>query len=81
MSLERCPACRSRLADEPLCPRCGCDLTLVRRADSQSRRLFGQALQAWADGDKQQAQDLVQAGLQLKHEPLAAAVLQALKAA
>ena len=80
MSLLRCPACRSRLADEALCPRCGCDLSLVRRANNASKRLFNLALRAWAAGDVRQAQHLAQAGLQLKHEPLAAAVLQALKA-
>ncbi len=81
MNIERCPACRSRLAQEPACPRCGCDLSLVRRAELQSRQLFDRALHAWAAGDALSARALVQTSLLLKHEPLAAAVLRALRPA
>ncbi len=81
MSPERCPACRSRLAQEPACPRCGCDLSLVRRAELQSRQLFTRALKAWADGDEPAALALVQTSLALQHEPLVAAVARALRPA
>ena len=79
MSVERCPACRNRLAQEPVCPRCGCNLALVRRAEIQSRQLFSRALHAWAAGEEHLALTLVQASLVLKHDPLAAAVGQALR--
>lgn len=79
MSVERCPACRSRLAQEPACLRCGCDLSLVRRAELQSRQLFSRALKAWAAGDEPLAQALVHSSLMLQHDPLAAAVLRALR--
>ncbi len=36
--MERCPACRARLADADSCPRCGVDLTLTRRAERQAQR-------------------------------------------
>ena len=78
MTFERCPACRSRLALAPVCPRCGCDLTFVRRAEDQVGLLLARALQAWATGDRCQARALVRACLRLKNDPLAAAVRQAL---
>jgi hypothetical protein len=47
---ERCPACRARMADSAICGRCGCDLTLVRRAQSQASAGIDAALRAWAEG-------------------------------
>ena len=76
MTLERCPACRGRLTPEPVCPRCGCDLGLVRRAEAQARQRLVSALRALAQGDAHQARALVQASLRLAHSPLAARVLQ-----
>ena len=77
--MERCPACRGRLAQEPACPRCGCDLTLVRRAQAQARQLLVRALRAWADGDLGKAAALAQAAASLEHSRLAAIVLRALR--
>ena len=69
--MERCPGCRGRLNAEPACPRCGCELGLVRRAEAQAQQRLAQALQAWAQGDAQQARAQVQAALRLVHSPLA----------
>jgi hypothetical protein len=66
------------LAQEPSCPRCGCDLTLVHRAKAQARQSLVRALGAWADGDQRKARDLVRASLMLEYSGLAAQVLQAL---
>ena len=79
MSLERCPGCRARLQTEPACPRCGCDLTLVRRAEAQSRRRLVLAVQAWARGDPLAARENARAALALAHQPLAQALLQRLR--
>ncbi|MBP6709179.1 MAG: hypothetical protein KA223_08465 [Candidatus Accumulibacter sp.] len=49
--LERCPACRARLAESALCPRCGCDFALVRQAEEQARSLLEQAIRTLAGGD------------------------------
>jgi hypothetical protein len=49
--LERCPACRARLAQSALCPRCGCDFALVRQAEEQARSLLEQAIRTLAGGD------------------------------
>jgi hypothetical protein len=78
VTIERCPACRGRLTPEPVCPRCGCDLKLVRRAETQARQRLVHALRALAQGDAQQARTLAQASLRLAHSPLAAHVLQVL---
>jgi hypothetical protein len=78
VTVERCPACRGRLAQEPTCPRCGCDLTLVRRAEAQARQLLLRALRAWAHGDQREAGALARAALMLEHSRLAAGVLHAL---
>jgi ribosomal protein S20 len=80
VSLERCPACRVRLAQEPVCPRCGCDLTLVRRAEAQARQATVRALHAWAQGDREAARTLVHAALRIERSALARAVLQSLGA-
>jgi hypothetical protein len=78
VTVERCPACRGRLTPEPACPRCGCDLGLVRRAEAQARQRLARGLRALAQGDARQARALAQASLRLVHSPLAARVLQAL---
>jgi hypothetical protein len=73
--MERCPGCRARLTEGPACPRCGCDLTLVRRAEAQARQLIRHALRAWAQGDHSQARACAAASLALERGHLAQAVL------
>ena len=75
MSMERCPGCRARLADGPACPRCGCDLTLVRRAEAQARQLIRRALRAWAAGNHPEARACAAASLALEQGQLGQAVL------
>lgn len=79
MSLERCPGCRGRLQQGPSCLRCGCDLTLVLRAEVQARRFMTRAVHAWARADLQQASACAHAALMLEKSPLATAVLQSLR--
>ncbi len=78
MSLERCPACRGRLAPEPACPRCGCDLALVRCTEAQAQQRLARALRAYAQGDVPQARALAQASQTLSRSALAAQVLRVL---
>ena len=79
MSLARCPACRARLLDEAICPRCSCDLGLVRRAEAQAQQWLARALQAWAQGDLAQARACASTALLLERQPLANVVLQCLE--
>jgi len=76
--MERCPGCRARLAEGPACPRCGCDLTLVRRAEANARHLVGLAVRAWAEGNREEARTCAAASLALEQGPLAQAVLKSL---
>jgi predicted amidophosphoribosyltransferase len=81
VSAERCPGCRLRLAEQPVCPRCGCDLTLVRRAEAQARRFVLRAVQAYALGEVRQARGFAREALKLEHSPLARALLRGLEPA
>lgn len=81
MVTERCPACRSRLSAEPTCPRCGCDLSLVRRAEAQARQWLARSVQAWARGDRTEAAAHARAALALENSRLATALLRALREA
>lgn len=74
MSLERCPGCRARLTEDPVCTRCGCDLTLVRRTEAQARRLVHRALSAWAQGNPPEAEACAAAALVLEHDALGRAI-------
>jgi hypothetical protein len=69
--MDRCPACRSRLGDKPLCPRCGCDFTLAIRAELQAQHLVRQAIQAWCNGDHDMAAASIGESLALKQGGLA----------
>ncbi|MFN0318006.1 MAG: hypothetical protein ACKVQA_23510 [Burkholderiales bacterium] len=73
--VERCPGCRARLMEESVCPRCGCDLTLVRRTEIQAGQLLHRALYAWAKGDRHLAQESAGASLALARGTLGQAVL------
>lgn len=81
MSLQRCPGCKARWAQGPICLRCGCDLTLVQRAEAQARQLIVCAVQAWARGDRRTAAARARAALALEHSPLARRVLQGIESA
>ncbi len=74
--MERCPGCRARLAEAPACPRCGCDLALVRRAEAQARQFIHRALRAWAEGNHPEARACAAASLALEQGLLGQAVLR-----
>lgn len=72
--MDRCPACRARLADGPVCPRCGCDYSLANRAETQARRLARRAVRAWAEGDPAAATACIDESLALRRDRLAEAL-------
>lgn len=79
MSLDRCPGCRARLVPEALnCPRCGCDLALVREVERQAQAALGRALRAWAGDDVPAALAQARQALSLQDGPLARAVARCL---
>jgi hypothetical protein len=74
--LERCLACRARLADDGVCPRCGCDFSLARQAMEQSRNRLAHAFRALAAGEPDVARRAVEASLAMQRQPLAEAIEQ-----
>ena len=79
--LDRCPACRARLAEAAVCPRCGCDFSLVRQAMAQAARLLEQALCSLVIGDRAAARRQVENSLALHRQRLAQAIRNFLDAA
>ena len=77
--MERCPACRARLGDSPICPRCACDFTHAARAEARAANLARRAIQAWFEGDASLAHTCINASLALKRGPLAVAVAAMLR--
>lgn len=77
--MERCPACRSRLGDTPLCPRCGSDFTLAIRAETQAQNLVCRAVRAWCNGDHNMAEACIGESLALRRGRLAGAVAAMLR--
>jgi len=74
--MERCPACRARLADSPVCARCGCDFRLARRAEAQAQRLGRRAIRALAEGDRATAATLARDSLAIHRTALGRAILK-----
>lgn len=44
--MQRCPCCHARLKSEPICPRCGAELSRVLRCEQLSQAWLSLALQA-----------------------------------
>lgn len=76
--MERCPACRARLAHDPVCGRCGCDFSLVRQAKAQAKQLGCGAIQAWLAGDREGARALAARSVALQENRLGRGVLRLL---
>ena len=72
--LDRCQACRARLNESAVCPRCGCDFSLARRALEQGRHWLDDALRSLAVGDRVAARRQVDAALALSGPRLALAM-------
>lgn len=53
--MERCPACRARMSEQSVCPRCACDFTLALDARAAARHYIGAALRALAQGEQTSA--------------------------
>lgn len=74
MRLERCPVCRARLREEPVCSRCGTGLSLPMRIAAQADALERRAIQELATGGLEAAEAAVSEALRLRRSPLSQAV-------
>lgn len=77
--MERCPSCRCRLNASALCPRCGCDLSLIFAVETRAESLLRQTIRAWADGNPASAAARLEESLALKRVPLAEALMSLLR--
>lgn len=72
--MERCPVCRARFKDEPICYRCGADLSALLMIETEAAVLEQQAV-AWLEaGQPLEARRTAEQVLTLRYSPLAAAV-------
>lgn len=69
------------MAESPICGRCGCDLTLARRAQTQARAAIAAALRAWVDDAPERAHTHAGTALALENTLLGRALLHALDSA
>ncbi|SEH06174.1 hypothetical protein [Candidatus Venteria ishoeyi] len=72
--MERCPICRARLKSDPVCPRCGSDLSQVLSSAAKALALRDQALLLVAQGETASALRLLQHSLLLKRDPMLVAL-------
>jgi hypothetical protein len=74
--MERCPACRARLAEAEVCTRCGTDFSVSRRAERQAQELARIAVRQLFLGQTTQAAATADAATHLASPLLALAVLK-----
>jgi len=72
--MERCPACRARLANADFCPRCNVDLTLSQRAERQAQQWLQRSVRAIINGQPEQAIAAAKTANELARSPLAEAL-------
>lgn len=62
------------MAQDGVCPRCGCDFSLARQAMEQAGRRLEEALRAVAVGDRELARSCLGDSLAMHRQPLARAI-------
>ena len=72
--MERCPACRARFKDEPICYRCGADLSVLLAIEAEAATLERQAVALLGIGAWAEAHHAAERALILQFSPLAAAI-------
>ncbi len=73
--MERCPVCRARFKDEPVCYRCGADLSVLLAIESEATALERRAVTLLGAGEWIEARRIAERARALYSSPLAAAVL------
>jgi hypothetical protein len=72
--MERCPICRAKSKEEPVCSRCGTDLSVLLSVETQAEALERQAVVLLGAGDLIEAQRVARQALQFKRSPLVLAL-------
>ncbi len=68
--MDRCPACRARMLDQPVCPRCACDFSLALDAETRARQHLAAAVRSIAVGDRDAARQSLMQSLALKRSEI-----------
>ena len=71
--MERCPVCRARFKEEPVCYRCGADLSPLLTIEAEAAGLEQQAVTLLGTGQWLEARQTAEQALALQYSPLAAA--------
>lgn len=72
--MERCPVCRARFKDEPICTRCGADLSPLLAIEAEAAVLEEQAVALTHTGQWLEVWEVAEQALALHYRPLAFAV-------
>lgn len=72
--MEQCPVCLARFKDHPICYRCGADLSVLLRIESESAALERHAVTLLHTGQTLEARRTAEHALALRCSPLASAV-------
>ena len=78
--MERCPNCRARIQEDPICRRCGMDLALLLAVEAAVAERLRAAISRLAAGDAPAASATLRQSLALCQDPLAASLLGLLAA-
>jgi hypothetical protein len=73
-TMQDCPVCDSSLTEQPQCPRCGSDLSLLQTIQMQSRQHLIAALQFSIKGDQIRANQQLQSARQLNNDQLTVSI-------
>ncbi len=68
--MEHCPNCAVQSPGQPLCRRCGMELTLLLAVEAQAAKALGEALSALSQGCPQVAQAALTRAQKLQRDPL-----------
>ena len=68
--MERCPVCKAKFKDDPVCYRCGTDLSTLLRIERQAERLGQRAVACYGAGHLSEAQQVAKQSLALQRNSL-----------
>jgi hypothetical protein len=68
--MERCPVCKAKLKDDPVCYRCGADLSTLLGIEKQAARLEQRVVALYGAGALGEARWVAEQALALKRSPL-----------
>ena len=68
--MERCPVCKARFKDDPVCYRCGTDLSILLGIERRAEWLEQRAVALYGAGNFGEAWRVAEQALALKRSPL-----------